>query len=67
MWILDHKRDTLYRVSDRVFSLSKDEALGRAPMHGSGPYSCAYRGTQLQNRPKSSYSAPYTYNKAIDR
>ena len=28
MWILDHKRDTLYRVSDRVFSLSKDEALG---------------------------------------
>ena len=27
MWILDHKRDTLYRVSDRVFSLSKDEAL----------------------------------------
>ena len=32
MWILDHKRDTLYRVSDRVFSLSKDEALGGVPM-----------------------------------
>ena len=36
MWILDHKRDTLYRVSDRVFSLSKDEALGSP---------CTYRKT----------------------
>ena len=35
MWILDHKRDTLYRVSDRVFSLSKDEALGSIVQYGS--------------------------------